>query len=107
MPMMPNLRSCLATPGSDATGKRLRSTLGESLYPAVLLVAVMLTASAGTAVAADNEACENGSGDAAIAACSRAIASKKYSGRNLERLYNFRGVAYRRKGDPDKAIADF
>jgi tetratricopeptide (TPR) repeat protein len=44
--------------------------------------------------------------DAAITACTGAIASNKYSGRNLATFYGIRGSAYLIKGDNDHAIAD-
>ena len=60
----------------------------------------------GTAAADDRETCKTASGDVAIAACSRAIASKKHKGRNLSLLHTNRGVEYGAKDDYDRAIAD-
>jgi lipoprotein NlpI len=55
----------------------------------------------------DKKTCANESGDVAIAACSRAIASGRYRGSNLAELYTNRGVEWRAKGDNDRAIADY
>src|SRR5690349_3093071 len=61
-----------------------------------------------TAAAADDwDTCGKQSGDLAIAACSRAIGSGRYTGQSLARLYTARGVAYQAKGDLDRAMADF
>jgi lipoprotein NlpI len=60
-----------------------------------------------SAAADDAETCAKQSGDVAIAACSRAIASHRYNGRDLAAQYNNRGVAYQAKGDLDRAIADY
>jgi len=68
-------------------------------------VAVMLAMQ--VAAAADIQTCEDESGDAAIAACTRLIASGRYSGDHLATLHGNRGVEYGRKGDFDRAIADF
>src|SRR5262245_36874673 len=59
------------------------------------------------AAADDGETCTKQSGDIAIAACSRAIASGKYRGRNLAILYYNRGLEWRAKGDLDRAIAEY
>ena len=45
--------------------------------------------------------------DVRIAVCTRQIESGKLEGANLGVPYNSRGFAYREKGDPDHAIADF
>ena len=42
----------------------------------------------------DKRTCANASGDAAIAACERAIASRKFKGIDLAQLYYNRGVEY-------------
>jgi tetratricopeptide (TPR) repeat protein len=55
----------------------------------------------------DFKACEESSGDAAIAACDRAIASGKFQGDLLSQLHNNRGVEYKTKKDIDRALADF
>jgi len=49
------------------------------------------------AAAEDFIICRDATGDEAIAACDRAIASKKYSGADLSHLYDNRGVEYSRK----------
>ena len=54
----------------------------------------------------DFQACEKASGDAGIAACDRAIASGKFTGRNLSYLYNDRGFLRMQQGELDKALAD-
>jgi tetratricopeptide (TPR) repeat protein len=59
---------------------------------------------AAPATADDRDACNKGSaaGDAAIAACTRLIASGTLKGANLRR-----GLAYDSQGDLDHAIADY
>jgi len=59
------------------------------------------------AVADDRTTCNKGTGDAAIAACTRAIASGRLRGHDLAITFSNRGiVAMRDKGDYDRAIAD-
>jgi len=67
----------------------------------------LLAALALPAAADDRRACEQGSGDAAIAACSRLIASGQFEGVELAKLHTDRGVELKRKGDLDGAIADY
>jgi tetratricopeptide (TPR) repeat protein len=59
------------------------------------------------AAADDSDTCAKASGDVAIAACSRAIQSRKFSGHNLAVLFKDRGGAYNAKGDLDRAIGDY
>lgn len=54
----------------------------------------------------DFGACVNESGDVAIAACSNAIVSGKYSGHDLARIYLRRSVLHQLNEDYDRAIAD-
>src|SRR5215831_20303797 len=51
--------------------------------------------------------CKQASGDVAIAACTRAIATGRYAGHDLAKLHYDRAVEYANKGDYDRAIADF
>jgi tetratricopeptide (TPR) repeat protein len=55
---------------------------------------------------ADFRACEKSSGDDAIAACDRAMASDKFTGRGLSYLYSDRGFMRMQKGELDLALAD-
>ena len=55
----------------------------------------------------DAQKCEDQSGDPAIEACTRAIASGELSQANLARTYQNRGVEWRHKGDDDRAMADY
>lgn len=57
----------------------------------------------------DAEKCGSSTGtvDEAIAACSRAIDSKQYSGANLAILLNSRGISWREKGYDEMALTDF
>jgi tetratricopeptide (TPR) repeat protein len=90
--------------GSLTGGMKMRlSRLGLIVLPAL----VALAAWPRTAAADDWETCDQQSGDVAIAACSRAIASGRYKGNDLGVLYNNRGVENSSKGDRDRAIADF
>jgi hypothetical protein len=54
----------------------------------------------------DFQACETASGDEAIAACDRAIASGRFSGRMLSYLYNDRGFLRMQKAELENALAD-
>ena len=78
-----------------------------SRHGLIVLSALMaLCLSPATAVADDFDTCEKESGDIAIAACSRAIASGNYKGEKLAVLYNDRGVEHANKGERDRSIAD-
>lgn len=55
---------------------------------------------------ADYQTCETASGDEALAACDRAIAGGKFSGRELSYLYSDRGFLRMGRGDLDLALAD-
>jgi tetratricopeptide (TPR) repeat protein len=70
---------------------------------------LMLAALALPAVAQpdDRTMCERASGDAAIAACTRAIASGTFSGIELAKLHNNRGVELKNKGRLDEALSDY
>ena len=59
------------------------------------------------ALAGDADACVKGTGDEKIAACTRSINSGLWKGPNLAWAYTNRGIAYRAKGRPDRAIADY
>ena len=64
-------------------------------------------ASISVAFAEDASACASGVGDPGIVACTRAIASGLWRGRDLAWAYGSRGKAHLAKGDADLAIADF
>jgi tetratricopeptide (TPR) repeat protein len=70
--------------------------------------AIVLVAGAwcGTA-AAEEDLCANASGDVAIADCTLAIRSGRFSGHELAVKFNNRGVEWRLKEDYAKAIADY
>jgi tetratricopeptide (TPR) repeat protein len=55
----------------------------------------------------DRTTCDTGTGEAAIAACTRAIASGTFKGIDLAKLHTNRGVELKRKGDLDGALADY
>lgn len=61
----------------------------------------------GRAAGDDAKACAKESGDAAIEACSRAIKSGRYKGRDLARQYLYRGVERGLKQEYDLALADY
>jgi len=75
-----------------------------SIGPELATAATLATAPAG---ADDADSCAKASGDAAIAACTRAIASGNYRGHALEKLYHDRAFEYYNKRDNDRAIADY
>jgi tetratricopeptide (TPR) repeat protein len=80
------------------------TTLRQRGGIAILLAACLLAA---PARADDRATCERASGDAAVAACTRAIESGVFKGRELAKLYTNRGVELKRKGDIDAAIKDY
>jgi len=61
----------------------------------------------GRAAADDSKICAKESGEVAIEACSRAIKSGRYKGRDLARQYMYRGVERRAKEEYDLALADY
>jgi len=69
-----------------------------------LLFCFAMLVVAGPAAADDAMLCSSETGDAAVAACTRAINSG--AGRPSIN-YNSRGEAYRGEGDMDRAIAEF
>jgi tetratricopeptide (TPR) repeat protein len=82
-----------------------------TMFSAIAIAAAMAAGFGNVASAADDrETCKTASGDAAIEACTKVIASKKYKKkkqkRTLSLLYTNRGVEYEIKKEYDKAIAD-
>ena len=59
------------------------------------------------AAAGGADECVKGTGDEKIAACTRSINSGLWKGPNLAWAYINRGIAYRAKGEPDRAIEDY
>src|SRR5262249_53448476 len=89
--------------------------MGASRFPGVnmrfstcgLIIGVALAAlGAPAAAATDEQICAKESGDVAIAACTRAIASGMYKGERLAKIYDNRAAEYEAKGDHDRVIAD-
>ena len=76
------------------------------VFPVIAIAAVTGLAICRPAAADDRQTCKTASGDVAIEACSRAIASKKFKKRVLSLLYTNRGVEYGLKSDFERAIAD-
>jgi tetratricopeptide (TPR) repeat protein len=65
--------------------------------------------SAAPLAADDRTVCvsHNSPADAAIIACTRIIHSGLFAGRALAFAYNSRGIAWRKKGNPARAMADY
>jgi tetratricopeptide (TPR) repeat protein len=78
----------------------LRGTLAALAFTSTVWLA------ATPAAADDVDTCEKASGDEAIAACTRAINSGRYSGRELAALFAIRCFEWNGKQESDKAIAD-
>jgi tetratricopeptide (TPR) repeat protein len=74
---------------------------------AFLLAAAILVANGASAAADDFESCAKASGDRAIAACTRAIDSGEYEGKDLASLFYNRGWELDEKGEYRRAIADY
>src|SRR5262245_6998580 len=68
-----------------------------------VVAGLFLSSPAAGAPANDKVTCANASGDAAIAACGRAIASRKFKGIDLAELYYNRGAEYAAKGECNRA----
>ena len=74
----------------------------------ILAIAALPTAVFGqTPNQSETQACYTQTGDAAIAACTRAINSGALKGKDLAGPLLYRGSAYKQKDDFDRAIADF
>src|SRR5688572_19856546 len=82
------------------------------MFARTLIFAILATAMLTTAVFArpnprhDWATCFKASGDLAIAACDRAIASGKFRGRDLATVYDNRCNEYNERKEYDRAIAD-
>ena len=73
---------------------------------AALAVTSTVWLAATPAAADDYYTCGTASGDEAIAACTRAINSGRYSGHRLAALFNNRCSEWNGKQESDKAVAD-
>jgi len=80
----------------------LSRVLAGAAFMATAILSVSLAGAAD-----DWKTCAEAPDDVAIAACTRAIDSGTYEGRDLSRLHNSRGIAWHDKGDLDRAIADY
>ena len=76
---------------------------------AALVVLVSAVALAFALVRPDPSAdlCFKEAGEAAIAACTRAIQSGRFGGAQLATIYDNRAMELRQQGDYDRAIADY
>jgi tetratricopeptide (TPR) repeat protein len=66
-----------------------------------------LTAPAAAASQADWDACKGGDPDRSIVACTRIVQDPSETANRLANAHYNRGIAYKDKGDLDRAIADF
>src|SRR6516164_6515763 len=94
-------RNIETTPVARRSMTRRGRIAGAAMMLAGTLLLVM------PAMADDADRCQKQSGDVAIAECTRAINSSRYSGHNLSVLYTKRGFEYGYKGELDRAIADY
>jgi tetratricopeptide (TPR) repeat protein len=75
---------------------------------ALLASALAAASTVGPARADENsERCFKDEGEAAIAACTRAIQSARFSGGTLATIYHNRAIELRQDGDYERAIADY
>jgi tetratricopeptide (TPR) repeat protein len=85
-------------------GRDMRfSVLPVSVITCCAVVASMWVS---PAIGKDVDRCLSGTGDQRIAACTRAIASGRLQGNDLAVKYMNRGVAYKDKGELDRATSD-
>jgi tetratricopeptide (TPR) repeat protein len=78
--------------------------------PLPFLAGIMISVTvAGMAAADDRSLCDssNTPADDAVAACSRRLTSGELKGRDIAITYNNRGWGWTKKGDLDRAIADY
>ena len=80
-----------------------------ALSIATLVTAGALAVAAFALVRPDDsgERCFSQEGAAAVAACTRAIQSGRFSGPELAGIYDNRAIELRQQGDFDRAIADY
>jgi tetratricopeptide (TPR) repeat protein len=80
-----------------------------ALSLAALISVGALAAAAFALVRPDDsgERCFTQEGEVAIAACTRAIQSGRFSGTELASIYDNRAIELRQQGDFDRAIADY
>jgi tetratricopeptide (TPR) repeat protein len=83
-----------------------RSMTARRSCQVAIAVVVTLGALCGVA-AAEDDLCAHGSGDAAIADCTRAIESGQFTGQELAVKFSNRGVEWRIKQDYARAISDY
>jgi Tfp pilus assembly protein PilF len=83
------------------------SRLNRVIAVGALVGSAALPAPTLAAPANDIRICSSASGEAAIAACTRAIESSNFKGRSVAGLYIMRGVILRNQGEHDRAIADY
>jgi tetratricopeptide (TPR) repeat protein len=81
---------------------RVAATVKSAVGVAAVKVLSLIPASA-----KDFVACTSASGDAAIAACTRAIDSGRFDDDVLSSFHTIRGAAYSLKDDHERAIADY
>lgn len=75
--------------------------------PLAFVLGAMTTLCSPSGFADDGDDCAEAKGDAAIAACTRAIASGRWKGRDQGINFYNRGLDYYAEGDYVRAIADF
>jgi tetratricopeptide (TPR) repeat protein len=78
----------------------------KRLAQAVLAIALAFAAAPARADE-NSDRCFNEEGEAAIAACTHAIQSARFSGETLATLYHNRAIELRQDGDYDRAVADY
>ena len=97
----------VAGSGVSASGRRV----GFTAFIAVELIALGWIAAvpAGAQTSQQISACSGGKDgpEQKIAACTAVIQSGRYSGKNLALVFNNRANGYLKKGDDERAIADY
>jgi tetratricopeptide (TPR) repeat protein len=83
------------------------NAMGLGRLAVTSLAFAALVIAPGLAAADDAADCAKETGEDAIAACTRRIESGEVRGHELAVMFGHRGLAARRKGDIDRAIADF
>src|SRR5688572_21589584 len=102
--------SKVARDPSRAQWRGLSSTLLPGDRMSTLRVLLLVLAFAALPAAAQQPAddfstCEEATGDAAVTACDRVIASGRYSGVKLSEVYNNRGYELERQKKHERALA--